>query len=96
MDHLYQIRGAGSEDEPMLEGWLVLAALARETRRVRLGTLVTGVTYRNPAMLAKEVTTLDTISGGRAMLGIGAAWNDAEHEATATLSAGPRADGSAR
>ena len=58
----------------------MLAALARETRRVRLGTLVTGVTYRNPAMLAKEVTTLDTISGGRAMLGIGAAWNDAEHE----------------
>ena len=63
----------------MLEGWLALAALARETNRVRLGTLVTGVTYRNPAMLAKEVTTLDTISGGRAILGIGAAWNDVEH-----------------
>jgi F420-dependent oxidoreductase-like protein len=80
MDHLYQIRGVGREDEPMLEGWLVLGALARETKRVRLGTLVTGVTYRNPAMLAKEVTTLDTISSGRAMLGIGAAWNDEEHE----------------
>jgi F420-dependent oxidoreductase-like protein len=80
MDHLYQIGGVGSVDEPMLEGWLALAALARETKRVRLGTLVTGVTYRNPAMLAKEVTTLDTISGGRAILGIGAAWNDVEHE----------------
>jgi F420-dependent oxidoreductase-like protein len=80
MDHLYQIQGVGQVEEPMLEGWLVLAALARETSRVRLGTLVTGVTYRNPALLAKEVTTLDTISGGRAILGIGAAWNDVEHE----------------
>ena len=54
-------------------------ALARETKQVRLGTQVTGVTYRNPAMLAKIVTTLDVISGGRAMMGIGAAWNDVEH-----------------
>ncbi len=80
MDHLYQIPGVGQVDEPMLEGYAVLAALARETRRVRLGTLVTGVTYRNPALLAKQVTTLDTISGGRAILGLGAAWNDVEHE----------------
>jgi F420-dependent oxidoreductase-like protein len=80
MDHLYQIPGVGAVDEPMLEGWSVLSALARETKRVRLGTLVTGVTYRNPALLAKEVTTLDTISGGRAILGLGAAWNDVEHE----------------
>jgi len=80
MDHLYQIRGVGTVDEPMLEAWSTLAALARETTLVRLGTLVTGVTYRNPALLAKQVTTLDTISGGRAVLGIGAAWNDAEHE----------------
>jgi F420-dependent oxidoreductase-like protein len=80
MDHLYQISGVGQVDEPMLEGWSVLSALARETKRVRLGTLVTGVTYRNPALLAKEVTTLDTISGGRAILGLGAAWNDVEHE----------------
>ena len=58
----------------------MLAALARETSRVRLGTLVTGVTYRNPALLAKQVTTLDTSSGGRAVLGLGAAWNDVEHE----------------
>ena len=80
MDHLYQIDGIGGPDEPMLEGWSVLAALARETTRVRLGTLVTGVTYRNPALLAKQVTTLDTISGGRAILGLGAAWNDVEHK----------------
>jgi F420-dependent oxidoreductase-like protein len=63
----------------MLEGWMTLAALARETNKVRLGTLVTGVTYRNPALLAKEATTLDVISGGRAIFGLGAAWNDVEH-----------------
>jgi F420-dependent oxidoreductase-like protein len=80
MDHLYQIRGVGQVDEPMLEAWSTLAALARETTRVRLGTLVTGVTYRNPALLAKQASTLDTISGGRAIFGIGAAWNDVEHE----------------
>ena len=80
MDHLYQIQGVGQVEEPMLESWMTLAALARETTRVRLGTLVTGVTYRNPALLAKQATTLDTISGGRAILGIGAAWNDVEHE----------------
>jgi F420-dependent oxidoreductase-like protein len=79
MDHLYQIRGVGAVDEPMLEGWSTLAELARETSRVHLGTLVTGVTYRNPALLAKLATTLDTTSGGRALLGLGAAWNDVEH-----------------
>jgi F420-dependent oxidoreductase-like protein len=79
MDHLYQIRGVGEVTEPMLEGWSTLAALARETTRPRLGTLVSGVTYRNPALLAKTATTLDVISGGRAILGIGAAWNDVEH-----------------
>src|SRR5690349_11605407 len=79
MDHLYQIGGVGAETEPMLEGWSVLSALARETSKVRLATLVTGVTYRNPAMLAKMVTTLDVISGGRAILGLGAAWNEDEH-----------------
>ena len=57
----------------------MLAALSRETTRVRLGTLVTGVTYRNPALLAKTATTLDVISGGRAILGLGAAWNEVEH-----------------
>jgi F420-dependent oxidoreductase-like protein len=80
MDHLYQIDGIGPVTDPMLEGWSTLAALARETTRVRLGTLVTGVTYRNPALLAKTATTLDVISGGRAILGLGAAWNDVEHD----------------
>ena len=79
MDHFYQIRGVGPEEQPMLEGYLTLAALATRTRRVRLATMVTGVTYRNPALLAKEVTTLDIISHGRAVLGIGAAWNEDEH-----------------
>ena len=79
MDHFYQIRGLGPETEPMLEAYSTLCALAVRTNRVRLGTLVTGVTYRNPALLVKIVTTLDVISGGRAMLGIGAAWNESEH-----------------
>src|SRR4029077_10529403 len=76
MDHLYQIRGIGPETEPMLEAYTTLAAIATQTSRVKLGTLVTGVTYRNPALLVKEVTTLDVISKGRAVLGIGAAWNE--------------------
>ena len=79
MDHLYQIQGIGPVTDPMLEAWSTLAALSRETARVRLGTLVTGVTYRNPALLAKTATTLDVISGGRALLGLGAAWNEEEH-----------------
>jgi len=81
MDHLYQIPGVGPVTDPMLEGWSTLAALARETKRVRLGTVVTGVTYRNPALLAKTATTLDVLSGGRAWLGIGAAWNQEESQA---------------
>ena len=79
MDHLYQIRGVGPETEPMMEAYTTLAALAAQTSHVKLGTLVAGVTYRNPALLAKEVTTLDVISKGRAILGIGAAWNEDEH-----------------
>ena len=79
MDHLYQIRGIGPETEPMMEAHTTLSALATQTSRVKLGTLVTGVTYRNPALLAKMVTTLDVISKGRAILGIGAAWNEDEH-----------------
>jgi len=79
MDHFYQIRGVGPETAPMLEAYTVLAALATQTAKVKLGTLVTGVTYRNPALLAKEVTTLDVISKGRAILGLGAAWNEDEH-----------------
>ena len=79
MDHQYQIGGIGPEEDPMLEPYAVLPALAMVTSRVRLGTLVTGVTYRNPALLAKTVTTLDVISKGRAVYGIGAAWNEDEH-----------------
>jgi F420-dependent oxidoreductase-like protein len=79
MDHFYQITPIGPEEQPMLESYTTLAALARETTRVRLGTLVTGVTYRNPALVAKMVTTLDVLSKGRAICGIGAAWNESEH-----------------
>lgn len=79
MDHFYQIRGIGQETEPMMEAYTTLAGLATQTSRVKLGTLVTGVTYRNPALLAKMVTTLDVISKGRAIFGIGAAWNEDEH-----------------
>ena len=79
MDHFYQITNVGPRTDPMLEAYTLLGALAARTSRASLGTMVTGVTYRNPAMLAKEVTTLDVISGGRAILGIGAAWNDDEH-----------------
>jgi F420-dependent oxidoreductase-like protein len=80
MDHFYQIRGIGPVTDPMLEAYTTLGALAASTSRVKLATLVTGVTYRNPAMLAKMVTTLDVISSGRAILGIGAAWNEDEHK----------------
>jgi F420-dependent oxidoreductase-like protein len=65
----------------MLEAYTTLGALAARTTRVRLGVMVTGVTHRNPALVAKAVTTLDVISEGRAVLGIGAAWNEAEHQA---------------
>jgi F420-dependent oxidoreductase-like protein len=80
MDHFWQLPPLGGASQPMLEGYTLLAALATQTRTMKLGTLVTGVTYRNPALVAKIVTTLDIISGGRAVLGIGAAWHDIEHE----------------
>jgi F420-dependent oxidoreductase-like protein len=79
MDHFYQIQGVGPETDEMLEAYSTLAALSQRTNKVMLGALVTGVTYRNPALLAKTVTTLDVISGGRAVLGLGAAWNEDEH-----------------
>lgn len=79
MDHFFQLPMLGGPDQPILEAYTLLGALAARTTRVQLGTLVTGVTYRNPAMLAKMVTTLDVISGGRAICGIGAAWFDVEH-----------------
>jgi len=80
MDHFYQLPLLGPPDHEMLEAYTLLGALGARTENVNLGTLVTGVTYRNPAVLAKIVTTLDVISGGRAFLGIGAAWFDVEHE----------------
>jgi F420-dependent oxidoreductase-like protein len=81
MDHFFQLPPLGGPDAPMLEAYTLLGALAARTRRVQLGTLVTGVTYRNPGILAKIVTTLDVISRGRAILGIGGAWYDVEHQA---------------
>ena len=80
MDHFYQIGGVGPETNAMLESGSILAALAARTSRIHLGSLVSGVTYRNPAFFAKSVTTLDVISGGRAVLGLGAAWNESEHQ----------------
>lgn len=81
MDHFYQLPLLGNPDDYMLECYTLLAALARETANVRLGALVTGNTYRNPALLAKTVTALDIVSGGRAQLGIGAGWYEIEHQA---------------
>jgi F420-dependent oxidoreductase-like protein len=80
MDHLYQIATIGPEDHPMFEAYTLLGGIAARTSTARLGTMVTGVTYRNPALLAKIVTTLDVMSSGRAILGIGSAWNEQEHE----------------
>lgn len=80
MDHFYQLPPMGGPSAPMLDSYTLLGALAARTSRVRLGALVNGVTYRNPAHLAKIVTTLDVLSGGRAILGLGAAWYDVEHE----------------
>jgi F420-dependent oxidoreductase-like protein len=78
MDHVQQIGGVGKPEDPMLEPYTLLGALAARTTRIKLGTLATGVVYRNPALLAKMVTTLDVISNGRAILGIGAAWYEDE------------------
>ncbi|OBF28244.1 LLM class F420-dependent oxidoreductase [Mycobacterium sp. ACS1612] len=80
MDHFYQLPTLGEHDEPMLEAYTTLGALASATETVQLSTLVTGNTYRNPTLLAKEITTLDVVSGGRAILGIGAGWFELEHQ----------------
>ncbi|MFN8160879.1 MAG: LLM class F420-dependent oxidoreductase [Solirubrobacterales bacterium] len=79
MDHWFQIPSFGAAERPMLEGYTALGYLAAQTERIRLGLLVTGVTYRHPGLLAKTVTTLDVLSGGRAELGLGAAWFEEEH-----------------
>jgi F420-dependent oxidoreductase-like protein len=79
MDHLIQIGGVGAPDEPFMEGWTVLSALAAVTSRIRLATLATSVAYRNPTHLAKIAAGVDLISRGRLTLGIGAGWNEAEY-----------------
>ncbi|WP_020662855.1 LLM class F420-dependent oxidoreductase [Amycolatopsis benzoatilytica] len=78
MDHFFQISGYGPPEHEMLEAYTTLGYLAAHTERVKLLTLVTGVLYRHPGLLAKAVTTLDVLSGGRAILGIGAGWNEEE------------------
>jgi F420-dependent oxidoreductase-like protein len=79
MDHWYQMEQLATSQDPMLEGYTSLGYLAGITQKMRLGLLVTGVTYRHPGLLAKIVTTLDVLSGGRAIFGIGAAWYEREH-----------------
>ena len=78
MDHFWQINGVGPVEHEMLEAYATLGFIVAHTSRVRLHALVTGVTYREPGLLAKQISTLDVLSGGRVGLGIGAAWNDAE------------------
>ena len=80
MDHFFQIRGLGPAEDPMLEGWTSLGFMAAHTRRARLGLMVGGVHYRLPGLWVKAATTLDVLSGGRAWLGIGAAWNQEESD----------------
>ncbi|MEO9151628.1 MAG: LLM class F420-dependent oxidoreductase [Lapillicoccus sp.] len=79
MDHFFQISMIGPPEHEMIEGYSALAFAAGVTENITLGTLVTGVTYRHPGLLIKTVTSLDVLSGGRAWLGIGAAWNEEEH-----------------
>jgi F420-dependent oxidoreductase-like protein len=79
MDHFFQIPTVGPVEGEMLEGWSALAFAAGRTNHIKLGTMVTGVTYRYPGLLAKTATTLDVLSHGRSYLGIGAAWNEQEH-----------------
>jgi F420-dependent oxidoreductase-like protein len=79
MDHFFQIPSVGPSENEMLEGYSALSFAAGRTNRIKLGTMVTGVTYRHPGILVKTVTTLDVLSHGRAYLGIGAAWNEEEH-----------------
>ena len=81
MDHFFQIRSIGREEEPMLEGMTALGWMAALTQRARLGLMVGGVHYRHPGLWVKATTTLDVLSGGRAWLGIGAAWNESESRA---------------
>lgn len=78
MDHFHQISTVGKQEDPMLEGWTTISVLAGLTSRIKLGTLVTGIIYRHPSVLAKMGATLDVLSKGRLFMGIGAAWNQEE------------------
>ena len=78
MDHFFQMESIGKSEDPMLEAYTTLGYFAGLTQRVKLGAMVTGAIYRQPALLIKEVTTLDVLSGGRMYLGIGAAWYERE------------------
>src|SRR6185369_506302 len=80
MDHLFQIRSVGPAEEPMLEGWTALGFIAAHTRQARIGLMVGGIHYRHPGIWVKAATTLDVLTGGRAWLGLGAAWNQQESE----------------
>ena len=79
MDHWFQMEAVAPATDPMLDGYTALGYLAGRTEHLQLGLLVTGVTYRHPGLLAKTLATLDVLSGGRALLGIGAAWYEREH-----------------
>lgn len=81
MDHWFQMEAMGEASDPMLEAFTTLGFVAAQTSRIRIGPLVTGVTYRHPGLLAKIATTLDVLSGGRSVLGLGAAWYEREHVA---------------
>ncbi|GHO48188.1 LLM class F420-dependent oxidoreductase [Ktedonospora formicarum] len=80
MDHFFQIAVFGPPEQEMLEGWSALAFAAGRTKQIKLGTMVTGITYRHPGLLVKTATTLDVLSKGRAYFGVGAAWNEEEHQ----------------
>jgi F420-dependent oxidoreductase-like protein len=88
-DHFYPI-GSGDHEGPCLEGWMLLGAFAQATRRLRLGTLVTGIHYRHPAVLANMAATLDIVSGGRLEIGLGAGWNEEESGAYGIALGSPR------
>ena len=81
MDHFHQIANVGAAHEPMFEGWTTLGVMAGLTSKIKLGTMVTGIVYRYPSILAKIGATLDVLSKGRLYMGIGAAWNAEESEA---------------
>ena len=89
MDHFHQLQMIGAPGEPMLEGWTTISALAGVTNKIKLGTLVTGIIYRHPSILAKMGATLDVISKGRLFMGIGAGWNEEESLAYGIASSFP-------